>query len=188
MASVVPAPSPAVNENYEDCNGKEEQRVTPRKVFPTLVFPVDSSASQLWYASKLANRVAILGTIPDKTAPRPLYRASGVSRLTILEPVDINPRDFVYTLLIYRISIDVQSYIWSPSRLGELHTDFNGVERLTYELWGSENISLLNYEGSVYSLTSTGHSTSRNVGSKSDRLFVAVPGHGLPRGMLVYEE
>jgi hypothetical protein len=33
--------------------------------------------------SKLANLMAILGTIPLMTAPRPLYRPNGVSRATI---------------------------------------------------------------------------------------------------------
>ena len=42
------------------------------KMFPTLVFPVSLSASHALYFSKLANRMAILGTMPESTAPKPL--------------------------------------------------------------------------------------------------------------------
>ena len=65
------------------------------KMLPTLVLPVCLSASQPLYVSKLVKRMAILGTIPDRTAPRPLYSASGVSRRTIMAPVAMNPRGLV---------------------------------------------------------------------------------------------
>lgn len=42
------------------------------KILPTDVFPVSLSAKKFLYASKLANRIDILGTIPERTAPRPL--------------------------------------------------------------------------------------------------------------------
>ena len=67
----------------------------PINMLPTLVFPVVLSANQPLYVSKLANRMAILGTIPERTAPRPLYSANGVSRLTIMRPVATNPRGLV---------------------------------------------------------------------------------------------
>lgn len=41
--------------------------------------------------SKLAKRMAILGTIPLTTAPRPLYRPRGVSRAAICLPVAKKP-------------------------------------------------------------------------------------------------
>jgi hypothetical protein len=51
-----------------------------------------SSARNFLYASKLVNRIAILGTIPVTTAPRPLYRPRGVSFRTISAPVARKPR------------------------------------------------------------------------------------------------
>lgn len=64
-------------------------------MLPTLVFPVRLSASQPLYVSKLANRMAIFGTMPESTAPRPLYKASGVSRLAMYAPVARKPLAFV---------------------------------------------------------------------------------------------
>ena len=66
------------------------------KIIPVLVFPVSLSASHPLYVSKLANRMDIFGTMPERTAPRPLYNASGVSRCTICAPVAMNPLGFVY--------------------------------------------------------------------------------------------
>lgn len=40
--------------------------------------------------------MAIFGTMPVTTAPRPLYNPSGVSRLTISFPVVRNPLRFAY--------------------------------------------------------------------------------------------
>lgn len=51
-------------------------------------------ASSCLYHSYEVNRMAIFGTIPVSTAPRPLYRANGVSRLTISVPVWMKPRRF----------------------------------------------------------------------------------------------
>lgn len=65
------------------------------KMLPTFVLPVSLSASQPLYVSKLAKRMAILGTMPERTAPSPLYRASGVSLWTIKAPVAMNPLAFV---------------------------------------------------------------------------------------------
>lgn len=64
-------------------------------MFPILVLPVSLSARNSLYVSKLAKRIAIFGTMPESTAPRPLYSASGVSRRTMLAPVAMNPRGFV---------------------------------------------------------------------------------------------
>lgn len=44
------------------------------------------------YDSYEVKRMAILGTMPVTTAPRPLYKPRGVSFLIISEPVLINPR------------------------------------------------------------------------------------------------
>lgn len=78
---------------------RRRDRDVPRKIFPTLVFPVALSANHPLYVSKLAKRMAILGTMPDKTAPSPLYSASGVSRCTIRMPVAMTPRGFVYRVV-----------------------------------------------------------------------------------------
>lgn len=88
-------PSQLIRELDKYETKKQKGRNVPMKILPTLVFPVSLSASQLLYDSKLANRMAILGTMPDKTAPRPLYSARGVSRFTMYAPVARNPRGFV---------------------------------------------------------------------------------------------
>jgi hypothetical protein len=41
-------------------------------------------------------RIAIFGMMPVRTAPRPLYRPNGVSRLTICAPVPMKPSAFTY--------------------------------------------------------------------------------------------
>ena len=46
--------------------------------------------------SKLANLIAILGTIPDTTAPKPLYNPRGVSLAAICFPVAKNPSGLSY--------------------------------------------------------------------------------------------
>jgi len=93
-------------------------------------------------------------------------------------------------MLIYEMAekLDLESYPWIASGLGELHTYFDGVERLTYELRGSENVTFINYEGVIYSLASASHTTSYNVGSESDWIFVVVPRHSLSPRTLVCEE
>lgn len=73
------------------------RKYAPKKILPTAVLPVSRSASQPLYVSKLANRIAIFGTMPESTAPRPLYSASGVSRRIIMAPVARKPRGLVYT-------------------------------------------------------------------------------------------
>ena len=80
--------------NFAAGIGKKGKDIAFRcfKMAPTLVAPVRGSASQALYRSKLAKRMAILGTMPVSTAPRPLYRPSGVSRRTISAPVPTNPR------------------------------------------------------------------------------------------------
>lgn len=96
-ASVVPAASPATLFQPK-CNTLCcVQGHPPRNMPPTLVFPVFLFDNHPLYASKLAKRIAIFGTIPDKTAPRPLYKANGVSRRTIYAPVAKTPLGFVYT-------------------------------------------------------------------------------------------
>src|ERR1700755_317397 len=96
-ASVTPAPRPAGrgNENGRHIPALRNGEHAPKKTFPTFVFPVSRSASQPLYDSKLANRIAIFGTMPESTAPRPLYNASGVSRRTIMAPVATKPRGLV---------------------------------------------------------------------------------------------
>jgi hypothetical protein len=44
--------------------------------------------------------MAIFGTIPDTTAPKPLYKAQNDSFLTIFAPTPINPRRCPYLLNI----------------------------------------------------------------------------------------
>jgi hypothetical protein len=59
--------------------------------------------------------MAILGTIPVSTAPRPLYNPRAVSRLTISFPVVRKPRFGAYkfilsvksTIVLYRVTFDV---------------------------------------------------------------------------------
>ena len=68
---------------------------TPINIPPTLVFFVSLSANHPLYASKLANRMAIFGTMPERTAPRPLYSARGISRFMMYEPVAKKPLGFV---------------------------------------------------------------------------------------------
>src|SRR6266566_9059935 len=96
-ASVTPAQRPAGEgkENVNHIPAPRHSKHAPKKIFPTAVFPVSGSASQPLYDSKLANRIAIFGTIPESTAPRPLYSASGVSRRTIMAPVATKPRGLV---------------------------------------------------------------------------------------------
>jgi hypothetical protein len=48
------------------------------------------------YNSKELKRIAILGTIPDTTAPRPLYKAQKDSFLTIFAPTPMKPRGLPY--------------------------------------------------------------------------------------------
>ena len=79
--------------NEHKCKREED---APRKILPKLVFPVSLSASHPLYVSNDAKRTDILGTMPDRTAPRPLYSASGVSRRTIIAPVAMKPRAFVW--------------------------------------------------------------------------------------------
>lgn len=75
------------------------------------------SASICLYHSYDVNRIAILGTIPVRTAPRPLYRPSAVSRFTISVPVLMNPRFGAYN----QVRIFVACY-GAHSRLVGGHT------------------------------------------------------------------
>jgi hypothetical protein len=116
-------------------NDRDETDV-PRNMPPTAVLPVCLSASQPLYVSKLAKRMAILGTIPERTAPRPLYSASGVSRLTMYAPVAMNPLGFVcarYCTVVIKPGSN-EAHPWRKPRLGELHADLDGVQRLTNQL------------------------------------------------------
>jgi len=92
-------------------------------------------------------------------------------------------------MLIYGMveKLDLEPYPWIASGPGELHTYFDGVERLTYELRSSENITVINYEGVIYSLASASHTTSCDVGSESDWIFVVAPRHSLLIKTLVCE-
>ena len=120
----------------------------PMKMLPTLVFPVSLSASQPLYVSKLANRIAILGTIPDSTAPRPLYNANGVSRFTISAPVARNPRGFVYNLPQICVKhgsrgVSEPTYSGCPPRARKLHTNFDCVQWLATQLIPNDGSVLL---------------------------------------------
>lgn len=64
----------------------------PKNVPLPLTTPVSLFDIIFLYASKLVNRIAILGTMPVITAPNPLYKPSGVSRFTISAPVVRKPR------------------------------------------------------------------------------------------------
>lgn len=66
----------------------------PKKTPCGEVTPVSRFASQFLYCSKLMKRMAILGTIPATTAPRPLYRPRGLSRRMMCIPVAKKPRGF----------------------------------------------------------------------------------------------
>lgn len=69
-----------------------KEKDSPKNVAFELTNPVSLSANNFLYASKLVNRMAIFGTIPVTTAPRPLYNASGVSRFMMSAPVVMKPR------------------------------------------------------------------------------------------------
>jgi hypothetical protein len=56
----------------QHCLASESERRLPRKMLGELVFPVALFTSRSLYASKEANRMAILGTMPVTTAPSPL--------------------------------------------------------------------------------------------------------------------
>lgn len=80
--------------------------------------------------SNEAKRMAILGTIPVATAPRPLYRPRKVSRATICLPVAKKPRGFICggcqsleTLLLSLVDTHAL-----PVRPRELHADLDGVK------------------------------------------------------------
>jgi hypothetical protein len=83
-ASVTPAPRPAAGgreqapvfslphtHRRERSNRTEEMHV-PRKMPDEVVFPVSLLARRPLYCSNEANRIAIFGTMPVTTAPRPL--------------------------------------------------------------------------------------------------------------------
>lgn len=106
------------------------------KVDLLLTLPVCLSASSCLYHSYEVNRMAILGMIPPRTAPRPLYRPRAVSFFTISTPVVKNPRGFTYKnmkmLAIARISFNwyckkgkTHPGSFSPPR--KLHPDLDGI-------------------------------------------------------------
>lgn len=81
--------------------------------------------------------MAILGTIPVRTAPRPLYRPRGVSRFTISAPVFMKPRrgaceknarlSMGFSLLHNCARGAVHTYTRLPRSPGKLHSDFDRV-------------------------------------------------------------
>lgn len=96
-ASVTPAARPATGKRISIRSFSEKGKVKyhlPMKVDLLLTLPVCLSASSCLYHSYEVNRMAILGMIPPRTAPRPLYRPRAVSFLTISTPVVTNPRGF----------------------------------------------------------------------------------------------
>ena len=132
-ASVTPAASPAVY------GRKQEQvrsagpslfhnvrgRHSPTKVLRPDTVP-SAEASNCLYHSYDVKRIAIFGTIPVMTAPSPLYSASGVSRLTISDPVLMKPRGFAWS------SCQIQLvFVSSPEgrRLEGIKTDWRTYTR-----------------------------------------------------------
>lgn len=107
----------------------EKKGNEPRKIFPTLVFPVSLSARKFLYDSKLANLTAILGTIPERTAPRPLYKAKGVSRWTIMTPVAMNPLAFVYIEYTKSEKISIWEEGWKKRRTPGARPDLESCIR-----------------------------------------------------------
>ncbi len=75
-ASVMPAASPAANRDEKLMLTKEnelrDRAVLPKKVACPLTAPVDGWASFCLYHSYEVKRMAILGTMPVRTAPSPL--------------------------------------------------------------------------------------------------------------------
>ena len=69
------------------------------KIACPLTAPVDLSASFCLYHSLEVKRIAILGTMPVRTAPSPLYKASGVSFFMMSFPVARKPRRFALCLI-----------------------------------------------------------------------------------------
>jgi hypothetical protein len=61
--------------------------------------------------SKLANLIAIFGTIPDTTAPRPLYNPRGVSLAAICFPVAKNPSGLSYHQPMDHPSLEMNSLL-----------------------------------------------------------------------------
>jgi hypothetical protein len=54
----------------------------PKNVAGPLTLPLESANNCLYFSYDV-NLMAILGTMPVRTAPRPLYNPNGVSRLMI---------------------------------------------------------------------------------------------------------
>lgn len=141
-ASVVPAARPAntnglVNTMYDVERERESIKSLPKKT-PVLEVLPSASANKDLYNSKELKRMAILGTIPAMTAPRPLYRAQNDSFFTIRMPTPKKPRRLPCIFVsdqgwglnkqrernrdIYRsVSLGV---------LCELHSDFDSIERM----------------------------------------------------------
>lgn len=94
---------------------------SPKNVARPVTWLFSSASTCLW-ASKLENRMAILGTMPVMTAPRPLYSPSGVSLLEISRPVTTKPR-----FLAPR----------GARAARELHADFDGIWRAWVCQWWS---------------------------------------------------
>ena len=92
MASVVPAARPAVF----CCKPSvfypffTVDKNLPINTAPVLTFPLASAIHSL-YNSNEEKRIAILGTIPETTAPRPLYKAQNDSFLMIFAPTPMKP-------------------------------------------------------------------------------------------------
>jgi len=98
-ASVAPAPKPAVGQRTRQpahMPHTQERSTRAQLAFsigqPALVHYHQPRAMHEDVLSKLANRIAILGTIPLTTAPSPLYKPSGVSLAAICLPVAKKPR------------------------------------------------------------------------------------------------
>lgn len=71
----------------------------PKNVPLPLIFPSSLLKSCLYHSYDV-NRIAIFGTIPVMTAPRPLYKARGPSFLTISVPVVTKPRFIAWYLFV----------------------------------------------------------------------------------------
>ena len=104
-ASVTPAASPAVYGRKQKqarsvgsslCHNVRGRHSPTKVLWPDTV--PSEEASNCLYHSYDVKRIAIFGTMPVMTAPSPLYSASGVSRLTISDPVLMKPRGFAWSL------------------------------------------------------------------------------------------
>lgn len=99
-ASVVPAARPAtIGINQRITRHIQANQDLPKKTERVLTLPSASAIHSL-YNSNEEKRIAILGTIPETTAPRPLYKAQKDSFLMIFPPTPKKPRGLPYIIVL----------------------------------------------------------------------------------------